>query len=100
MTKITIDRSLLEQALNDLQTVLAAKPSGPEKCGHCGRRTIDPPWPATPAPRPERKPMRGEEVVELARKHSPKTLGMHDVPAWIVPFVRSVEAFHGITANM
>jgi hypothetical protein len=59
MTKITVDRDLMERALKiiesahvfsisdcevEIRAALAATPSGPEKCGHCGRRTIDPPW--------------------------------------------------------
>ena len=35
-------------------------------------------------------PLRGEIVVELARKHCPKMLGFDDVPTWIVPFARAV----------
>ncbi len=30
-----------------------AQPAQAERCGHCGRRTIDPPWPATPATQPD-----------------------------------------------
>ena len=33
----------------------ASKPAtAPEKCGHCGRRTIDPPWPVRTATAPDR----------------------------------------------
>lgn len=73
MTTVTIDRALLEQAKNLLSrfmpdnfrdqncqiemltrmdAALAAQPSGAEKCGHCGRRVIDPPWPIAPAAQP------------------------------------------------
>lgn len=68
--EVTVDRDLMERALKiiesahvfsisdcevEIRTALAATPSGPEKCGHCGRRTIDPPWtisPAAPQPAP------------------------------------------------
>lgn len=68
--EVTVDRDLMERALKiiesahvfsisdcevEIRAALAATPSGPEKCGHCGRRTIDPPWtisPAAPQPAP------------------------------------------------
>jgi len=70
MTTITIERELLEQAVESfigyrremrlilgdeesepcdaekaLRAALAAPATSPEQCGHCGRRVLDAPWP-------------------------------------------------------
>ncbi len=70
MTTITIERAVVHRALSaleyhtqqtrpihntelvieELRDALAAPATSPEKCGHCGRRTIDPPWPVRTAP--------------------------------------------------
>lgn len=79
MTTITIERDLLEQVLKIIQSshvfstpdcaveiraALAAQPSEPEKCGHCGRRTIDPPWTISPAAQPSEPEITTESAVK------------------------------------
>lgn len=53
----------------------------------------------TPQPqrKPQRKPLRSEEVYEICRRTLPKTVaGMSFVPEWAIPLARAIEAAHGI----
>lgn len=53
------------------------------------------------APPPQRKPLRGERFVEIARAIAPRTvLGLQEtIPVWIVKYGRAIEAAHGIKGD-
>ncbi len=36
--------------------------------------------------------LRGEQIYEVAKEIVPKTLGFIDVPEWVIPFARAIEA--------
>ena len=51
------------------------------------------PTPLYTAPQPrEWVGLRGEQIYEVAKEIVPKTLGFIDVPEWVIPFARAIEA--------
>ena len=49
----------------------------------------------------KRKPLRGEQFVDMARAIAPRTVtGLKEqIPTWIVEYGRAIEAAHGITGE-
>ena len=56
------------KVLERLRTTLAAPATEPEKCGHCGRRTIDPPWPVRTATAPDEQLRKDAERYATLRR--------------------------------
>ncbi len=46
----------------------------------------------TAPPQREWVGLRGEQIYEVAKEIVPKTLGFIDVPEWVIPFARAIEA--------